>query len=228
MSVSESEVMMMKQCPQCGKPAADNERFCGKCGMSLDITPVSEQPVIQPKKKSKKGLLIGIISGVVVLLAAAAFILWTFVFNPDIAIKSAFQKQLEAGKNGDYETSFNYSYAPVFGGENELEKELKDFKEFIKLNPDAVKQFNADDRQLLSITPLSSDSVSSIKSTLKQHGYLDTDAIEDVKAVMYEYRNEEEEAGKQYQIRSCLAIKVHGKWYFNFVPLDEDAPGKSN
>ena len=89
-----------------------------------------QQPFAAPKKKSKKGLIIGIISGAVVLLAAAAFILWTFVFDPDIAIRDSFQKQREAVENGDYRTSYGYSYYEVFGGEGVLEKDLKEFQVF--------------------------------------------------------------------------------------------------
>ena len=216
---------MSMLCPKCGKTVGENEKFCGKCGAALNEAP-AVQPVAAPKKKSKKGLIVGISLGSAVLLAAAAFILWTFVFNPDIALKDAFQKQQKASKNGDIKAAQEYSYYPVFGGEGELEKSIKSTEDMIKDFPELDEMFKSYDYNILSIADLSSDSISEVKNALKLHGFTDTDAIEDVKVVTYEYRNEKLEEGKRYMIGSCLAIKVRGKWYFNYSTLDSDAPGK--
>ena len=177
-----------------------------------------QQPFAAPKKKSKKGLIIGIISGAVVLLAAAAFILWMFVFDPDIAIRDSFQKQREAVENGDYRTSYGYSYYEVFGGEGVLEKDLEEFQEFIKQYPEYEEEEKSTEYKILSIAPLSNESISTIKSTLKSNGFTDTDSIETIRLVSYEYWNKKSDASRPYSVESALAIKVNGKWYW----LDSD------
>lgn len=83
-------------CTKCGKNIKDTASFCTNCGSKVGDLPVQQQyaPAQQPAgyappKKSKKGLVIGLIAGGVVVLAAA---LLTYFFllrgpNADVAGK---------------------------------------------------------------------------------------------------------------------------------------------
>ena len=74
-------------CRECGKQIPDDSRFCPECGKPVSVRPKAEPapapnpapapapaptPAPTPKKKKKTGLVIGLIAGGVVLLAAIA------------------------------------------------------------------------------------------------------------------------------------------------------------
>lgn len=79
-------------CPVCGNEMPEGVTQCSACGYSADAAqPVQQMQPMQPMQqagfnneepaKSKKGLMIGIIIGAVVLIAAIAVILIVFVFG---------------------------------------------------------------------------------------------------------------------------------------------------
>ena len=67
-------------CTRCGKPIADGSRFCGYCGAAQNHSqPQAAVPAPKVKKKSHKGLIIGIVAlcAVIVIAAGAAVMfLW--------------------------------------------------------------------------------------------------------------------------------------------------------
>ena len=79
-------------CPNCGSPLKEGIKFCTNCGskvpdMPADITPpvvepeqpaVAEPPAkkpVPPKKKSKIGLVLGILGGLVLIGVALVIVL---------------------------------------------------------------------------------------------------------------------------------------------------------
>lgn len=81
---------MSKFCPNCGAALDDIAVFCGSCGTKLDAPaapqqpvcgqPVYEQPISQPPKKTKKGLVVAIIA-IIAALGIVAFLYFGGVFG---------------------------------------------------------------------------------------------------------------------------------------------------
>ena len=84
---------MVKNCPNCGKEFPDNINFCDGCGVQLlvkqaapivtqpqTVQPPVQSPVVQYPKKSKKGLLVGLLVMIVVIVVVIV-LLYFFVFQ---------------------------------------------------------------------------------------------------------------------------------------------------
>ena len=134
-------------CTKCGSQIEDGKKFCTKCGASIHPVPTdTTEPEIAPKKRGKKGLIIGILTGIVII-AAGATAAWIFVVQPqmqyDKAIKLASQgEHVEAveifTRLGDYkdaearlETSqklLDYKAATVLFNDGDYDNALRAYE----------------------------------------------------------------------------------------------------
>lgn len=105
-------------CPNCGQQIPDNSRFCGRCGAQLggaqtqggqpgvapqqsfqQVSRYSAQyQAVQPKKKSKVGIIIAIVAAVVVI--AVAVFLITGLHKSDSSGNNASDSASSSGTSG--------------------------------------------------------------------------------------------------------------------------------
>lgn len=92
-------------CPKCGSNLDDGARFCPKCGNQ--IAGAKSSPV-QPAKRKRKGLAIGITVGAVAVVAVAAIAVYVVFFRPydidertfpDAPLREALERQ--GDRDGD-------------------------------------------------------------------------------------------------------------------------------
>jgi len=85
-------------CTKCGSQIEDGKKFCTKCGAAIhSAQPEETQPEIAPKKRSKKGLAVGIIAGIVIIAAGVAAA-WIFVVQPQMQ----YDKAVELASQGEH------------------------------------------------------------------------------------------------------------------------------
>lgn len=99
-------------CPGCGKLLPDGSRFCDDCGARLAEAPVSASPVFSeapaaelesPAPKKKARWLLPLILGLVLVAAAALFLIWFF---GDARAYNQAQALFEKGQYGQAESAF--------------------------------------------------------------------------------------------------------------------------
>ena len=108
-------------CPKCGTQLEAFEVFCHSCGHRMteephtssqepapaeQAAPLVETPV-QPKKKSKKKLIIGITAAVTALAVGIGAVAFYLVRNPKVYLRT---KITEYDKNGDWARTVEYQY----------------------------------------------------------------------------------------------------------------------
>ena len=131
--------MALINCKTCGKQVSDKAKTCPHCGAEIIITtvenpvlakceecggdipqgiavcphcgcPVSDIcPQAEPKKKSKKGIIIGIVSAIVILVAAASVYLYFTQFSPDAIIRKKYDEAVSLYNEGNYDEAL-----PIF------------------------------------------------------------------------------------------------------------------
>ena len=101
---------MVKNCPNCGKEFPDNINFCAGCGVQLvvkqvapivtqpqTVQPPIQSPVVQYPKKSKIGLLVGLLVMVAVIIIVIV-LLFFFVFQSDAGqLVGAWDEEYQVG-----------------------------------------------------------------------------------------------------------------------------------
>lgn len=108
-------------CPKCGTQLEAFEVFCHSCGHRMTEEPhtSSQEPApvepaaplvetpVQPKKKSKKKLIIGITAAVTALAVGIGAVAFYLVRNPKVYLRT---KITEYDKNGDWARTVEYQY----------------------------------------------------------------------------------------------------------------------
>lgn len=175
-------------------------------------------PMPQPKKKSKKGLIIGISVGAVVLAAAAAaFFIWILpMLSGQSTPQDCIDKIIDEVGEGDIDGALDYVYET---------KCSSTYKAMVKQQLSSQSGFNEamlmmkgmgkdGIRKMIEIKATDEKEVSSsekdtIIQTLKQGG-VPTDGIEKIVAVNLHVINKMQ---NETQDTPCYFIKVKGKYY---------------
>jgi len=102
----------MKYCAQCGASNADDAAFCEKCGNTFEtpsLDPASAAPVVASvvPKKSAKGLVIALLVGVLVILAALGGY-WALLLKPMSA--SDYEREVSKSAAAAVEATGDWSY----------------------------------------------------------------------------------------------------------------------
>lgn len=88
----------MSNCKQCGHELIVGEAYCTNCGTLAPSGSERKEPTKKRKRKMKKGLLIGLITGAALLLLAAVVVLFVVIIP-----NSQYKKALELGSQYEYE-----------------------------------------------------------------------------------------------------------------------------
>lgn len=154
-------------CPKCGTQLEAFEVFCHSCGhrmteephtSSQEPAPVEQaaplvEPPVQPKKKSKKKLIIGITAAVTALAVGIGAVAFYLVRNPKVYLRT---KITEYDKNGDWARTVEYQYNDQ-GSPTEIKTTNALYQEV-----ERVEQFNGFEMILYDYVPNGKKNVNTI------------------------------------------------------------------
>ena len=163
-------------CPKCGTQLEVFEVFCHSCGHRMteephtssqepapaeQAAPLVETPV-QPKKKSKKKLIIGITAAVTALAVGIGAVAFYLVRNPKVYLRT---KITEYDKNGDWARTVEYQYNDQ-GSPTEIKTTNALYQEV-----ERVEQFNGFEMILYDYVPNGKKNVNTISYEYNDQGY---------------------------------------------------------
>ena len=142
----------MAFCRQCGTQLEDQAIFCPGCGAKRASTAPANQEKAQPKKKPKVGMIIGLSSASVVLVALIVGGIWglKWYFSPE-------QKLLRALDSGDIATAVQ-----IVDEDKSLRKNEK-LEEALKERMDALRTEFASGEKEYSAVVLELDNIEQMK-----------------------------------------------------------------
>lgn len=210
-------------CGNCGTQNPDNAPFCAGCGAKLNEAPVAPAapetdfaPVRRPAPKSKKGLLVGILSAVVAI--AVALVLIFCISTP----KGAAKKLCKAIEKGNAKTIMKLLPKQVkeeaFGDKDDQKEAQEELQEMLDEMLEELEDYDVEfELSVSKVEKVDKDDLEDIQETYE-------DAfdckVKDAKEVTVKIAINED-GDKDTEKVSIYVIKVGMKWYVDYMSLAE-------